>query len=569
MQTYVAEISEILRAQRRDEEHLEQLEAEFSAILKDLAGVSFWIRNYKYIPIWIKTAYYALTTLSGAQTLGEEYLSLVQVSDAEGRLIPSIWRRLIFVFLHVFVPLLADASLLRLQRLINHADTRTFLGVELSNNRKARQTFAQIVEWTRTKGLPSLNRLHLAIFYLSGAYYNISKRVAGIEYISFRPQTNIRMFALRLLAKCGRSACLLTESGECVLHRVRCSARTYSTADVTSHPTVYFSGIQPTGVPHLGNYFGFIQPWLNIQNTEPSTSALYLSIADYHAISTGFVPPEQMRSNIVLMAAGLLACGVNPERTVLFQQSEVHEHTNLMFILGALQTVTKLQRMPQYKDKAKKYKAGEVPVNLLIYPVLQAADVLLYKGTHVPVGDDQAQHMNLLTDLAVHFNSVTGVNYFPIPVKVSGSYARIRSLRDAAKKMSKSDANSRSRIEINDSREKIFEKCAKALSDFESNITYEPKRRPAISNLVTLLSAVNGKTTEDIVKECASLDTRQFKEVLATAIDTHFAPIRERFETLLNDKNTIKDILEDGARKARKTAVSNLEHIKQIIALKL
>ncbi|VDM28371.1 unnamed protein product [Toxocara canis] len=313
------------------------------------------------------------------------------------------------------------------------------------------------------------------------------------------------MFALRLLAKCGRSACLLTESGECVLHRVRCSARTYSTADVTSHPTVYFSGIQPTGVPHLGNYFGFIQPWLNIQNTEPSTSALYLSIADYHAISTGFVPPEQMRSNIVLMAAGLLACGVNPERTVLFQQSEVHEHTNLMFILGALQTVTKLQRMPQYKDKAKKYKAGEVPVNLLIYPVLQAADVLLYKGTHVPVGDDQAQHMNLLTDLAVHFNSVTGVNYFPIPVKVgrlvndchiffewvdkiaevSGSYARIRSLRDAAKKMSKSDANSRSRIEINDSREKIFEKCAKALSDFESNITYEPKRRPAISNLVS------------------------------------------------------------------------------------
>ncbi|VDM24929.1 unnamed protein product [Toxocara canis] len=194
MQTYVAEISEILRAQRRDEEHLEQLEAEFSAILKDLAGVSFWIRNYKYIPIWIKTAYYALTTLSGAQTLGEEYLSLVQVSDAEGRLIPSIWRRLIFVFLHVFVPLLADASLLRLQRLINHADTRTFLGVELSNNRKARQTFAQIVEWTRTKGLPSLNRLHLAIFYLSGAYYNISKRVAGIEYISFRPQTNIRAF---------------------------------------------------------------------------------------------------------------------------------------------------------------------------------------------------------------------------------------------------------------------------------------------------------------------------------------------------------------------------------------
>uniref|UniRef100_F1L5A2 tryptophan--tRNA ligase n=2 Tax=Ascaris TaxID=6251 RepID=F1L5A2_ASCSU len=335
------------------------------------------------------------------------------------------------------------------------------------------------------------------------------------------------------------------------------------------HPTVYFSGIQPTGVPHLGNYFGFIQPWLRFQDSEPSTSALYLSIADYHAISTGFLPRKQMRSNILHMTAGLLACGINPERTVLFQQSKVYEHTNLMFILGALQTVTKLQRLPQYKDKAKRYKSGEAPVNLLIYPVLQAADVLLYKGTHVPVGDDQKQHMNLLTDLAVHFNSIVGVNYFPIPMQVSGTYARIKSLRDATKKMSKSDANHRSRIEISDPREMILEKCSKALSDFQSNITYDPEKRPAISNLVTLFSATSGKAIDEIINDCATMDTKHFKEALAEAIDEHFAPIREKYNNLINDEHKLKNILENGAQRAREIAAKNIAEIKDIIGLKL
>lgn len=194
MQTYVAEISELLRAERRDEEHLKQLETEFSNVIKNLAGVDFWIRYYKYIPILAKIAYYASTTLSGLQTLGEEYLSLLQISDVENRLIPSLWRRLYFIFLHIFVPFLIDKSLRQLHRHIIHSDTHSFLGVRLTRNRKARRTFVQIIDWLRLKGIPSLNRLHLAIFYLFGKYYNISKRAAGITYITFRPQSNLVAF---------------------------------------------------------------------------------------------------------------------------------------------------------------------------------------------------------------------------------------------------------------------------------------------------------------------------------------------------------------------------------------
>uniref|UniRef100_A0A915ALY0 tryptophan--tRNA ligase n=1 Tax=Parascaris univalens TaxID=6257 RepID=A0A915ALY0_PARUN len=316
------------------------------------------------------------------------------------------------------------------------------------------------------------------------------------------------MLCFRRLAFHNRNVSLLESDSALMTYLARCcwlyGARyKCDIAERFHHPKVYFSGIQPTGVPHLGNYFGFIQSWLRFQDSEPSTSAFYLSIADYHAISTGFLPRKQMRSNILHMTAGLLACGINPERTVLFQQSEVYEHTNLMFMLGALQTVTKLQRLPQYKDKAKRYKSGEAPVNLLIYPVLQAADVLLYKGTHIPVGDDQKQHMNLLTDLAVHFNSIVGVDYFPVPVQV------------------------------------------------------------------TLFSATSGKTIDEIINDCAAMDTKHFKEALANAIDEHFAPIREKYNNLINDERILKNILENGAQKAREIAAKNVDEIKDIIGLKI
>ncbi|EYC16522.1 hypothetical protein Y032_0033g2704 [Ancylostoma ceylanicum] len=219
--------------------------------------------------------------------------------------------------------------------------------------------------------------------------------------------------------------------------------------EVCQHPELYFSGIQPTGVPHLGNYFGFIEPWIQLQNSLPSTTKMILAVADQHAISLGPKPPDELRANIRRMAASLLACGVDPSRTLLFRQSSVPQIAQLSWILGSLQTVAQLQRLPQFKEKATKFSRGDVPVGLLTYPVLQSADVLMFKATHVPVGADQAQHMNLLADLANHFNTHYKVAYFPRPQSVIRNVSsRVRSLRDPLKKMSKSEASARSRLEV-------------------------------------------------------------------------------------------------------------------------
>ncbi|VDK60268.1 unnamed protein product [Anisakis simplex] len=198
MQTYVAEISEILRAEKRDDEHLARLEANFSKLLKDLVGVHSWIRFYRYIPVFVKTLYYACTTLSGVQTLGEEYLALLQVSSSGGKVaVSSLYKRFVFVFLNIFAPILLEILLRKLDQHINQIDTNKFFGVPLRGNQKARQTFTKIFDWIRLKGIPSAYRLHIAIFYLYGSYYSLSKRFSGISYLSLRPQTNLQ--ASRLL----------------------------------------------------------------------------------------------------------------------------------------------------------------------------------------------------------------------------------------------------------------------------------------------------------------------------------------------------------------------------------
>lgn len=191
MQTYVAELSEIIRCEQRDEEHLEKLSKEASLIIKDLFGSSFWIRYYRYIPVVTKILYYSFTTLSGVQTLGEEYLSLLQVSDRRERRIPSFLRRLFFVILHVITPLGIEELIRLLERRISNPTVESFLNISLRNNYRARESFRNIIDWLRVNGLPSLRRIHLAYFYLFGSYYNISKRISGIGYISLRSQSNI------------------------------------------------------------------------------------------------------------------------------------------------------------------------------------------------------------------------------------------------------------------------------------------------------------------------------------------------------------------------------------------
>lgn len=333
--------------------------------------------------------------------------------------------------------------------------------------------------------------------------------------------------------------------------------------EINQHPEVYFSGIQPTGVPHLGNYFGFIEPWVKLQSCLSSTSKMILAIADQHAISLGPMSSKELCENNRRMACSLLACGVDPTRTLLFRQSSVPQITQLSWILGSLQTVAQLQRLPQFKEKATKFSRGDVPVGLLTYPVLQAADVLMFKATHVPVGADQAQHMNLLVDLAAHFNSHYKTAYFPRPRQVVQPVAsRLRSLRDPSKKMSKSEASRKSRIEISDSADDIEEKCRKAVSDTEARLSYDHEKRPAISNLIDLYRAVTGRTVEDV--EQSGWDQFELKKQLSRAIAERFLPMRERF-LQLEDGQEVDEILHENGKAARSIAERNMDDIQRIV----
>ncbi|WKX98249.1 hypothetical protein Q1695_013710 [Nippostrongylus brasiliensis] len=337
--------------------------------------------------------------------------------------------------------------------------------------------------------------------------------------------------------------------------------------DVLRHSELYFSGIQPTGVPHLGNYFGFIEPWVRLQSSLPPSCKMVLAVADQHAISVGPKPTAELRENIRQMACSLLACGVDPSRTLLFRQSSVPHIAQLSWILGSLQTVAQLQRLPQFKEKASKFARRDVPVGLLTYPILQAADVMMFKATHVPVGADQAQHMNLLADLADRFNSQYKVSYFPRPIQViQSATSRLRSLRDPLKKMSKSEPSGRSRLEISDSAEQIEEKCRKAVSDTQSKLTYDPENRPAISNLIDLYRAVTGCSIAEL--EEYGWDQFELKQQLSRAVAERFLPIREKF-LQLNKGKEVEEILFENGKMARTIAEQNMDEIQRIVGFAL
>ncbi|KAK6047689.1 tryptophan--tRNA ligase [Cooperia oncophora] len=290
---------------------------------------------------------------------------------------------------------------------------------------------------------------------------------------------------------------------------------------------------------------------------------MVLAIADQHAISLGPKSSKELHDNIRRMACSLLACGVDPSRTLLFRQSDVPEISQLCWILGSLQTVAQLQRLPQYKEKASKFTRGDVPVGLLTYPILQAADVLMFKATHVPVGADQAQHMNLLADLADHFNSHYKTMYFPRPKQVIQPVtSRVRSLRDPLKKMSKSEKSARSRLEISDSAEEIEEKCRKAVSDTESRLSYSPDTRPAISNLIDLYRAVTGASISAVTE--SGWDQFELKKHLSRAVAERFLPIREKFLSLEKGQQ-VDEILFENGKKARSIAEQNMDEIRRIV----
>ncbi|XP_004689651.1 PREDICTED: tryptophan--tRNA ligase, mitochondrial [Condylura cristata] len=323
--------------------------------------------------------------------------------------------------------------------------------------------------------------------------------------------------------------------------------------------TRVFSGIQPTGIPHLGNYLGAIESWVRLQ--EEHRSVLY-SIVDLHSIT---VPqdPAVLRQSVLDMTAALLACGIDPQKSILFQQSQVSEHTQLSWILTCLVRLPRLQHLHQWKAKTAKQKQDGT-MGLLMYPVLQAADVLLYKSTHVPVGEDQVQHMELVQDLARGFNKKYG-HFFPVPTSLLTSTKKVKSLRDPSAKMSKSDSDKLATVKITDSPEEIVEKFRKAVTDCTSEVTYDPARRAGVSNLVSVHAAVTGLAVQEVVKRSAGLDTARYKLAVADAVIAKFAPIKSEIEKLKMDRDYLEKVLQAGSAKAQELAYPVCQEVKKLV----
>ena len=326
------------------------------------------------------------------------------------------------------------------------------------------------------------------------------------------------------------------------------------------------SGIQPTGDLHLGNLLGAILRWVRMQD---ETECLFF-LADLHALTVD-VDPAELRRNVREMAAALIASGIDPAKSTLFAQSAVREHSELAWILNCTARIGWLNRMTQFKDKSGKNREG-ASVGLFTYPVLQAADVLLYRATHVPVGEDQKQHIELARDIAVKFNNDFETELFvaPEPYIGGGTAARVMSLRDGSAKMSKSDPSDQSRINLTDSDELIAQKVRKAKTD-PAPLPDDPADlagRPEARNLVGILAAASGESEAAICTRFAGQGFGAFKPVLADALIALLAPLRQRLVELRRDEATIDRFLAEGAAKASKLAQPTLAEAYRVVGLR-
>ncbi|CAH0351974.1 MAG: tryptophan--tRNA ligase [Pseudomonadota bacterium] len=328
------------------------------------------------------------------------------------------------------------------------------------------------------------------------------------------------------------------------------------------------SGIQPTGNLHLGNYLGAIRNWVKMQDEMASGSQCFFFLADMHSITVHEERAQRLK-NVREMAAALIAAGIDPDRSVLFNQARVPAHAELAWLLNGTARIGWLNRMTQFKDKAGKNREG-ASVGLFVYPVLQAADVLLYQATHVPVGEDQKQHLELTRDIAIKFNTDFGVDLFTLPEPIiPKETARIMSLRDGSAKMSKSDPSDMSRINLTDDDDTIASKVRKAKSDADVlPETYaDLAERPEAKNLVGIFSAMTGESTDAICARFAGQGFGALKPALADVLVESLRPIRQRFEALKNDDVALDAILQKGAAKASAAAEPTLRGAYDAVGL--
>ncbi len=324
------------------------------------------------------------------------------------------------------------------------------------------------------------------------------------------------------------------------------------------------SGIQPTGNLHLGNYLGAIRNWVKMQDDMAAQGgqSLYF-LADLHAISMPHVPAE-LTANTREMVAALVACGIDPERSILFNQTQVPQHAELQWLLNGTARMGWLNRMTQWKDKAGKNREG-ASVALFTYPVLQAADVLLYQATHVPVGEDQKQHLELARDIAQKFNNdfaseENPVFTLPDPI-IPPEAARIMSLRNGSAKMSKSDPSDMSRINLTDDADTIMQKVKKAKTDPEPLPSEKAglEGRAEAANLVGIYAVMAGTSVEAVLADFGGEGFGKFKPALGELLVETLAPINDRFVHLRADHTALDAILKAGAEKARTLAIPTLD----------
>lgn len=320
------------------------------------------------------------------------------------------------------------------------------------------------------------------------------------------------------------------------------------------------SGIQPTGSIHIGNYLGAIKQWIELQNKEDCI----FFIADLHSLTIPYNPKE-LQKNILETAIAYLALGIDPQKSIFFVQSDIKEHTELSWLLNTICPLGELERMTQFKEKSKQFKK-DVNAGLLTYPVLQAADILLYKTDAVPVGKDQVQHVELTRTIARKFNQKFG-KLFPEPKALLPKFgAKIMALSDPKKKMSKS-LGSQNYISIFEQPEEIEKKIMSAVTDTGKQIKYNQKGKPGISNLLVIYSLFSGKPIKELEKEFKGKGYAQFKKSLAELLTKSLEPLQRKRKELLARKIYVEETLKLGAKRAQVIAESTISEARQKMGL--
>ncbi len=321
-----------------------------------------------------------------------------------------------------------------------------------------------------------------------------------------------------------------------------------------------FSGIRPTGELHIGNYLGAIKQWIELQDE----NECLFCIVDMHAITTPYQKKE-LQYNILDIAVSYLAAGLNPEKATIFVQSDVKEHTELAWLLGTITPLGELQRMTQFKEKSKKHP-GYVNAGLLNYPVLMAADILLYKTDEVPVGEDQKQHVELTRTIAQRFNKKFGKTFVLPQALVSKTGARIMSLQEPNSKMSKT-GNPAGCINLFDEAKVIRKKVMSAVTDTGKEIIYQPDKKPGISNLLTIYSLFSGMNLKGLEEKFRGRGYSEFKKELAELVVSSLEPMHQKRKELLTREVYVREIIKAGSRKASMIAESTIQEVKEKMGL--